>query len=253
MQASAIDENHLLAAITEEGTGVGATILRHAGVRLKEFRLQGVETPSPNAQVRTFRRLPLEPSVENVLRRATDEAIGLGDNYVGTEHLALALARGNSEVMARELTACGSSLEGLRCTLRALRCLDQARHFLGTGDLPQAIRTYRLTLEINPLERMAANDLAWLLATCPDQELRSGTEALKLMEWVTTGSGNWAWWNYGTVAAAYAETGQFDEAANWGNRARELAAGEDMGRWEKWLDEFREKRPIRQDASTYRR
>jgi hypothetical protein len=66
------------------------------------------------------------------------------------------------------------------------------------------------------------------------------------MEWVTAVAGASAWYNQGTLAAAYAENGQFEEATKWGTRAMELAAGADEGRWQKWLAGFRERQPVRE-------
>ena len=48
------------------------------------------------------------------------------------------------------------------------------------GDFPGAIARYRRALELDPNLVEALNNLAWLLATCPDASLRNGAEAVQL-------------------------------------------------------------------------
>jgi protein O-mannosyl-transferase len=88
---------------------------------------------------------------------------------------------------------------------------------------PEAIKHYRLALGLKPDWPETLNNLAWLLATHPDDTLRDGAEAVRLAEracQLTSGKDPML---LGTLAAAYAETGRFAEAIVIGERARTLA------------------------------
>jgi len=67
------------------------------------------------------------------------------------------------------------------------------------------------------------NDLAWIRATAPDSRLRNGAEAVKLAEQACKLTEFKDPQLIGTLAAAYAEAGQFEQAVENGERAKELA------------------------------
>jgi hypothetical protein len=69
----------------------------------------------------------------------------------------------------------------------------------------------------------ALNNLAWIRATCPDEGLRNGSEALQLAQAACQISGNAQPIPFGTLAAAYAETGNFTNAVRAAQTAIELA------------------------------
>jgi hypothetical protein len=73
----------------------------------------------------------------------------------------------------------------------------------------------------------AANNLAWLLATCPDRSLRDGARALTLARQASAHSHDQNPLILGTLAAAYAETGQRAEALATAQRALQLALAQD--------------------------
>jgi serine/threonine protein kinase/TPR repeat protein len=102
----------------------------------------------------------------------------------------------------------------------------------GTADVPkdekEAVKWYRTAADGGSI--LAMNDLAWLLATSPDNTVRNGPEAVKLAEKaVEAYPTNASYLN--TLAAAYAETGQFEKAVNGENQAiqysRTVAAKQD--------------------------
>jgi tetratricopeptide (TPR) repeat protein len=86
----------------------------------------------------------------------------------------------------------------------------------------QAAADYAEALRHDPGYADAANNLAWLLATCPDAKLRDGrqavahaTRACQLSEWQKPH-------HMGTLAAAYAEVGDYLEAVRWQQKALEF-------------------------------
>lgn len=88
----------------------------------------------------------------------------------------------------------------------------------------EAITHYREALRIEPANPTVLNNLAWLLATHPDAEFRDGVEAVRLAESACRLSSFGLPAFIGTLAAAYAEAGKFDEAVKAAGKACSLAA-----------------------------
>jgi tetratricopeptide (TPR) repeat protein len=103
----------------------------------------------------------------------------------------------------------------------------RAHYYLGLalhsqGQFTEALAHYREAVRLEPKTPDYANDLAWLLATCPAAEVRDGKEAVRLAEQLCQENGNEARF-WGTLAAAYAEAGRFDEASKMAEKARDMA------------------------------
>ena len=88
-----------------------------------------------------------------------------------------------------------------------------------SGAYDEALARYREVLTLAPGDRTARNDLAWLLATTDDPQFRDGAEALRLAESLVAESEKTTWQNWDTLAAAYAETGQFERAVDAAEKA----------------------------------
>jgi tetratricopeptide (TPR) repeat protein len=91
------------------------------------------------------------------------------------------------------------------------------------GNVDKAIVHYQKALQIEPDNVEALNNLAWVLATCPQASLRNGNKAVALAQRANqlTGDGNPV--VIGTLAAAYAEAGRFPEAVETAQRTLQLA------------------------------
>jgi tetratricopeptide (TPR) repeat protein len=87
-----------------------------------------------------------------------------------------------------------------------------------------AAAAFEQALKLNPDWPEALNDLAWLKATCWDSEVRDGAEAVRLAERACKIAGDKVPGFLGTLAAAYAESGRFDDAVKTAERAKDLAA-----------------------------
>ncbi|MGP8239165.1 MAG: tetratricopeptide repeat protein [Limisphaerales bacterium] len=99
-----------------------------------------------------------------------------------------------------------------------------ARSLLIQGKTNEGIAEFRRTLSLQPNEVEVLNDLAWLLATSPHSEIRNGAEAVKLASQACQLTGNKQPLLMGTLAAAYAEAGRWDEAVAAAQKAHDLAA-----------------------------
>ena len=92
-----------------------------------------------------------------------------------------------------------------------------------SGRTREAVVQYREALRLNPSLAGALNNLAWILASNPDDELRNGAEAVRLAERACELT------HYGkpvylvTLAAAYAEAGRFPEAVTTAEKAEQIA------------------------------
>jgi tetratricopeptide (TPR) repeat protein len=94
--------------------------------------------------------------------------------------------------------------------------------FLAPRDPATAISRYRTGLHLQPDNRFAANNLAWLLATHPREEIRNPAEALKIALRLDRESGGTVPNLLDTLAAAQAATGDFEAAAATTRKALSL-------------------------------
>jgi protein O-mannosyl-transferase len=88
----------------------------------------------------------------------------------------------------------------------------------------RAVSEYRAVLQLNPDVTEALNNLAWILATSPDAQIRNGAEAVKLAERACELTSWQQTHLIGTLAAAYAEAGDFDKAVQTAQKACDLAS-----------------------------
>jgi Flp pilus assembly protein TadD len=113
---------------------------------------------------------------------------------------------------------------------------------------------YRRALELDDKLSPACNNLAWMLATHPDPQVRNGSEAIELAGRACRLTNNEQPYYLGTLAAAYAEAGRFSDAIATAEKARDLArkAGlENVARRnEQLLELYRAGRPYHEPADT---
>jgi len=88
----------------------------------------------------------------------------------------------------------------------------------------EALAHYREALRLAPDSPATLNNLAWILATHPDADVRHGAEAVQLAERACERTGYQQTIFIGTLAAAYAEGGQFEKAVETAQRACDLAS-----------------------------
>jgi tetratricopeptide (TPR) repeat protein len=146
-------------------------------------------------------------------------------------------ARGDvREWLATALLAEGKNEEAAKEFQEALKTRDTAelRKNLAQaltigGDAKGAIEQLRSVLKAKPGWPDAEIDLAWLLATAPDDALRQPTEAMSLAVHAQTGEKVPSARFLDTLAAAEAATGRFEEAAKTAERAAKLIPADQKG------------------------
>jgi protein O-mannosyl-transferase len=104
----------------------------------------------------------------------------------------------------------------------------EAHNNLGTallqlGRVSEALKHFQKAIEMNPLNVEAQNNMALVLATFPETRVRNGTKAVELAEHADHLTGNRNASISATLAAAYAEAGQFPNAIKTAERALQLA------------------------------
>ena len=109
--------------------------------------------------------------------------------------------------------------------------LANAQSDLGTllvqrGRMDEAMEHYQRALELQPTNVSFLNNLAWVLATCPNPEVRNGARAVELAQKAERLGGAENSAIVGTLAAAYAEAGRFGEAVRTAERALNLATAQ---------------------------
>ena len=108
-----IGTEHILLGLIHEGEGVAAKALESLGISLQAVRDQveeiiGQGGSSPSGHI------PFTPRAKKVLELSLREALQLGHNYIGTEHILLGLIREGEGVAAQVLTKLGADLSRVR-------------------------------------------------------------------------------------------------------------------------------------------
>ena len=152
------------------------------------------------------------------------------DNQTAHQNLAAALwSLGRVDESHRELRA--GAIAHARTTLKDYPSEVRAHNDLGvllvqSGDVRGGIEQWETSLQIDPSDGNALNNLAWVLATCPNDGVRNGPRAVELATRATTLPAGNSPIVFRTLAAAYAEAGDFSNAVRTAQRALDLATAQ---------------------------
>jgi ATP-dependent Clp protease ATP-binding subunit ClpA len=108
-----IGTEHLLLGLLRESEGVAAKVLESLGISLEAVRAQ-VEEIIGQGQSTPVGHIPFTPRAKKVLELSLREALQLGHNYIGTEHILLGLIREGEGVAAQVLVKLGAGLPRVR-------------------------------------------------------------------------------------------------------------------------------------------
>jgi ATP-dependent Clp protease ATP-binding subunit ClpC len=132
---SYIGTEHILLGLIHEGEGVAAKALESLGISLEAVRAQveeiiGQGGSSPSGHI------PFTPRAKKVLELSLREALQLGHNYIGTEHILLGLIREGEGVAAQVLVKLGADLSRVR--QQVIQLLSGYQGPAGKGEGPAA-------------------------------------------------------------------------------------------------------------------
>jgi ATP-dependent Clp protease ATP-binding subunit ClpC len=108
-----IGTEHILLGLLREEEGLAARVLESLDITVEEVRAQVARIVGQGDEVTTG-QIPFTPRAKKVLELALREALSLGHNYIGTEHILLGLVRENEGVAARILLDFDADAEKIR-------------------------------------------------------------------------------------------------------------------------------------------
>src|SRR5215467_11020694 len=108
-----IGTEHILLGLLREEEGLAARVLESLDITVEEVRAQVARIVGQGDEVTTG-QIPFSPRAKKVLELALREALSLGHNYIGTEHILLGLVRENEGVAARILLDFDADAEKIR-------------------------------------------------------------------------------------------------------------------------------------------
>jgi ATP-dependent Clp protease ATP-binding subunit ClpC len=108
-----IGTEHILLGLLREEEGLAARVLESLDITVEEVRAQVARIVGQGDEV-TSGQIPFTPRAKKVLELALREALSLGHNYIGTEHILLGLVRENEGVAARILLDFDADAEKIR-------------------------------------------------------------------------------------------------------------------------------------------
>jgi tetratricopeptide (TPR) repeat protein len=137
-------------------------------------------------------------------------------------------AQRNLGIVLRQTGALSGAIEHLRRAVElepgnASAQLELGRTLLAAHRYAEAVETFRHGLEVRPQHIALGNALAWVLATCPEEQLRDARQAVRISERLVESTDRKLPQILDTLAAAYAEAGRFDDAATTARDALTIA------------------------------
>jgi ATP-dependent Clp protease ATP-binding subunit ClpC len=141
-----IGTEHVLLGLIHEGEGVAAKALESLGISLEAVRQQ-VEEIIGQGQQAPSGHIPFTPRAKKVLELSLREALQLGHNYIGTEHILLGLIREGEGVAAQVLVKLGADLNRVRQQVNQLLAGYQGKEPAAAGAPTEAPPSTSLVLD----------------------------------------------------------------------------------------------------------
>ncbi|MDR3198936.1 MAG: tetratricopeptide repeat protein [Planctomycetaceae bacterium] len=115
----------------------------------------------------------------------------------------------------------------------------------------EAVKVLETIIKADPKDEVSINNLSWILSTSPVESIRNGQRALELAEKAAQLTDYKKAYIFSTLAAAYAEIGNFDKAIEWSQKSIEHANDDENVSYriedlQKELDSYKQKKPFRE-------
>jgi ATP-dependent Clp protease ATP-binding subunit ClpC len=156
-----IGTEHLLLGLIGEDEGVASRALETMGISPDAVR-QEVLAMVGEGQTAPTGHIPFTPRAKKVLELALREALQLGHNYIGTEHILLGLAREEEGVAAKVLTRLGADLDRVRETV-----IELLSGYVGSSAVAEAAGGTPEYAERTTEEASGAEPVGFARPNCP--------------------------------------------------------------------------------------
>ncbi len=113
LRHDSIDTEHLLLGLLREEEGVAARVLESLEITVEDVRAQVARIVVQGDEAPTG-QIPFTPQAKKALELSLREALSLGHNYIGTEHILLGLVRESESIAARILLDFDADAEKIR-------------------------------------------------------------------------------------------------------------------------------------------
>ena len=220
-----VGTEHLLLGLIRVDDGMAARALALPGISMTAVRQQVEEIIGQGKKTAPAGHIPFTPRAKKVLELSLREALLLGHNYIGTEHILLGLIREGEGIAAQVLVKLGADLSRVR--QEVIRLVAEASR---EEDKP---RTARGALRVHPARGPDSGRLAEALAriesmdsrlSAIEQRVGSGPETAELDQQIA---------QVRRDKAAAAGSEEYEKAAALRDRERQLAA-EKAARQDEW-------------------
>ena len=154
-----IGTEHILLGLIHEGEGVAAKSLESLGLSLEDMRAQ-VGKIIGEGELRPSGHIPFTPRAKKALELSLREALQLGHNYIGTEHILLGLIREGEGIGAQVLVKLGAELITVRQAVIQLLGGYQGKEtaFGGGTPYPALLKSYDTLIAEARLDKESAID-----------------------------------------------------------------------------------------------
>jgi ATP-dependent Clp protease ATP-binding subunit ClpC len=121
-----IGTEHILLGLIDEKEGIASKVFQELGVSVDEIR-GAIKDVITEGTSESYEHIPFTPRAKKVLELSLREALQMGHNYIGTEHILLGLLREGEGVAARVLTSVGITLNSVKAKVKEI--LDSQSYY----------------------------------------------------------------------------------------------------------------------------
>jgi ATP-dependent Clp protease ATP-binding subunit ClpC len=168
-----IGTEHLLLGLLREEEGLAARALESLDITVEEVRAQVARIVGQGDEVTTG-QIPFTPRAKKVLELSLREALALGHNYIGTEHVLLGLARENEGVASQILRHLGADADTIRNAVTGMLSGPGEAVLPVVGGVEPAPRPTGPRSPDRPPRASVAVPITWLVALAASVALAFG-------------------------------------------------------------------------------